>query len=316
MHYRVLRCQMSFFDASRVLTQSQRDRLAYVDLCLRFLGVAGRQDVARRFGIKTAAASRDLATYRELAPVNLTYDTRSKVYLRAEGFRGLFTFPERRVLEWLAYGYGDEEPLQSRGPLVHEAVRMPAKIDLDLVSVLTRAIHGGTAVEVSYRSLSTGFSTRQIVPFALCDDGLRWHLRAFCRRTQAFRDFVLTRFVDARFVQGDIAEHERKDADIQWNRITELELVPHPVNVLHPDTIEAEYSMVGGVLRIPARAAMVGYLLRRWNVDCTPNHRLRGAGFQLWLRNRPALYAVTNLELAPGYADDVTAEEVEPRSFR
>jgi hypothetical protein len=88
---------------------------------------------------------------------------------------------------------------------------------------------------------------------------------------------------------------------VQWNRIAEIELVPHPANVQHPDTIEAEYGMENGTLRMRVRAAMAGYLMRRWNVDCTEDHSLKGAEYHLWLRNRQALYGVTNLVLAPGY---------------
>ena len=106
---------------------------------------------------------------------------------------------------------------------------------------------------------------------------------------------------------GPINEHELPAQDIQWNRVTELELVPHPANVQHPDTIEAEYGMEGGVLKVRTRAAMAGYLLRRWNVDCTDDHSLKGGEHHLWLRNRQALYGVTNLVLAPGY--DATSKE-------
>ena len=139
------------------------------------------------------------------------------------------------------------------------------------------------------------------MPFALADSGLRWHLRAFDRRSGEFRDFVLGRFDSASILQGEVADHETHAQDIQWNRITELELVPHPANVQHPDTIEAEYGMEGGVLKVRTRAAMAGYLLRRWNVDCTDDHSLKGGEYHLWLRNRQALYGVANLVLAPGY---------------
>ena len=57
------------------------------------------------------------------------------------------------------------------------------------------------------------------------------------------------------------------------------------------------------MLKVRARAAMAGYLLRRWNVDCTQDHSLKGGEHHLWLRNRPALYGVTNLMLAPGYGE-------------
>ena len=144
-------------------------------------------------------------------------------------------------------------------------------------------------------------TTREIVPFAFADNGQRWHVRGYDRRSGDFRDFALTRIADARFVSGAVKEHETADQDIQWNRVAEIELVPHPANVQHPDTIEAEYGMESGVLRMRVRAAMAGYLMRRWNVDCTEDHSLKGAEFHLWLRNRQALYGVTNLVLAPGY---------------
>lgn len=48
------------------LTQSQRDRLAFVELRVRFIGEMRRQDLVSRFGIQPAAASRDLALYKEL----------------------------------------------------------------------------------------------------------------------------------------------------------------------------------------------------------------------------------------------------------
>lgn len=283
------------------MTQAQRDRLAFVELRLRFVGEIRRQDLVTRFGIQAAAATRDIAQYKELAPGNMEYDTKGKVYVRAAWFRPLFDFPTERILTWLSQGYGDGEPIRWKGIVAQEGTSLPGKIDLEILSVLTRAIHQGAAVEVAYRALSSGLTTREIVPFALADSGLRWHVRAFDRKSSEFRDFVLGRLDAARILPGPVADHEKPDQDIQWNRITELELVPHPANVQHPDTIEAEYGMDNGVLKVRARAAMAGYLLRRWNVDCTEDHSLKGGEYHLWLRNRQALYGITNLELAPGY---------------
>ena len=285
------------------MTQAQRDRLAFVELRLRFVGEIRRQDLVTRFGIQAAAATRDIAQYKEMAPRNMEYDTKGKVYVRGSWFRPLFDFPAERVLTWLSQGYGDGEPIRWKSTVAQEGTSLLGKIDPEILSALTRAIHQGAAVEVAYRALSSGLTTREIVPFALADSGLRWHVRAFDRRSSEFRDFVLGRLDDARIVASAVADHERPDQDIQWNRITELELVPHPANVQHPDTIEAEYGMEGGVLKVRARAAMAGYLLRRWNVDCTEDHSLKGGEHHLWLRNRQALYGVTNLVLAPGYGE-------------
>lgn len=65
------------------MTQAQRDRLAFVELRLRFVGEIRRQDLVTRFGIQAAAATRDIAQYKELAPGNMEYDTKGKVYVRA-----------------------------------------------------------------------------------------------------------------------------------------------------------------------------------------------------------------------------------------
>lgn len=283
------------------MTQSQRDRLAFVELRLRFIGEIRRQDLVARFGIQSAAATRDIGLYKDLGPRNLDYDTKGKVYVRGEWFRPVFDFPAERVLTWLSQGFGDGEPLRLRSLVACEGSALSTNLDLEMLSVLTRAIHKKSAVEISYRALSSGLTTREIVPFALADNGQRWHVRGYDRRSGDFRDFVLTRIADARLLAGTVKEHETADQDIQWNRIAEIELVPHPANVQHPDTIEAEYGMENGVLRMRVRAAMAGYLMRRWNVDCTEDHSLKGAEFHIWLRNRQALYGVTNLVLAPGY---------------
>lgn len=285
------------------MTQAQRDRLAFVELRLQYVGEIRRQDLVTRFDIQAAAATRDIAQYKELAPRNLEYDTRGKLYVRGSWFRPLFDFTAERVLTWLSQGYGDGEPIRWKSPVIQEGTSLPGKIDLKILSTLTRAIHQRAVVEVSYRALSSGLTTREIVPFAIADSGLRWHVRGFDRRSGEFRDFVLGRLEDARILPGEVGDYEMPDQDIQWNRITELELVPHPANVQHPDTVEAEYAMEGGVLKVRARAAMAGYLLRRWNVDCTEDHSLKGGEYHLWLRNRQTLYGVANLMLAPGYGE-------------
>lgn len=283
------------------LSQAQRDRLAFIELRVQFYGEISRQDLVNRFGIQVAAATRDIASYKEIAPWNLSYDAKAKIYVGAESFRPVFVFPVERVLTWLSHGYGDNEPLRFKTPVPCEAPPLLNKPDLDTLAALARAIHRKEAIEIAYRALSSGLTTREIVPFAFADSGQRWHVRAFDRRSNEFRDFVLTRIADARTTKSMVQEHETAPQDHQWNRVIDLELVPHPANVQHPDTIEAEYGMENGILWVRVRAALAAYMLRRWNVDCTNDHRLKGAEYHLWLRNRQALYGATNLVLAPGY---------------
>lgn len=283
------------------LNQAQRDRLAFIDLRVQFLGGIGRQDLVSRFGIQTAAASRDLAQYKAIAPDNLFYDAKLKAYLRREGFRPVFTFPVLRVLNWLCAGYGDGEPMTNRPLVAHATTEFPSHISLDVLATLTRAIHQRVAVHATYRSLQGGLTASSLVPFALVTTGKRWQVRAYDRRRACFADFVLARIESAEIEPGPLGDHEAPEQDLDWMRLAELELVAHPVNVQHPETIEREWGMQGGVLKVRVRAAVAGYLLRDWNVDCSSNHRITGTSCHLWLRNPKVLWGVSNMKFAPGY---------------
>jgi hypothetical protein len=62
-----------------------------------------------------------------------------------------------------------------------------------------------------------------------------------------------------------------------------------------------DYAMEGNAIRMRVRAAVAGYMLLRWSVDCSPDHRLTEEQYRLWLADPLALYGVENAKLAPGY---------------
>jgi hypothetical protein len=59
--------------------------------------------------------------------------------------------------------------------------------------------------------------------------------------------------------------------------------------------------MPDGALRIRVRAAVAGYILLRWSVDCSSDHRLKDEQYRLWLSDPLVLHGVENAKLAPGY---------------
>ncbi len=283
------------------LTQPQRDRLAFVELRVRFIGEIRRQDLVTRFGIQSAAATRDLALYKELAPGNIDYDSKGKSYVLGPTFRPVFDSPPDRVLSWLTQGFGDGEPVRLKAWIASETPSRLTQPNLDVLASVTRAIHQECPLAIEYHSITSGRTDREIVPFALLDNGSRWHVRAFDRKSQEFRDFAITRIRKPVVMKGaEVQSHERSDQDIQWTRIVELELVPHP-DQPRPEITEMDYSMDSGVLRMKLRAATAGYILRQWCVDCSSDHSLRGHEYRLWLKDHLALYGVKNALLAPGY---------------
>jgi hypothetical protein len=285
------------------VSQTQRERLFHIDFRLYFLGSVNRSDLVSRFGIKAAAATRDLSLYKELAPGNLEYDTTAKTYIQRQGFRPLFEYSSNQALAALRYGFGDYFVTTNPAFVPVEA---PTQLNIpscDNLACITRAIHNRRAIKLKYHSLSSGLTQREIVPHVLVDNGLRWHVRGFDRKRKKFSDFVINRIEKLNLLHGGnlIIEAETKAADLQWNRIIDLHLVSHP-KLKYPGTIEREYGMVNGKLNIKVRAAVAEYVLRHWNVDCSENHELTGAEYHLWLQNRQALNGVENLILAPGYS--------------
>ena len=288
------------------LPQATRDRIAHIDFTLLFKGEAVRADLVDRFSIAAAQATKDFTMYRELAPSNIEYDQKLKLHKRGEAFESLFDYDVVRTLATISQGYGDGFTGKVKPPLACEAPYHLNKPSLSIVAKVTEAIHKGKALSITYVSLSSGETTREIVPHTLVDNGLRWHVRGFDRKHGEFRDFVLTRIKAAVVLEDStLSEAELETQDRQWNRFVELELVPHP-RIEHSEAIELDYGMTGGVMKVEIRAATTGYLLRLWNVDCSKEALLKTPEFHLWLKNYQTLYGVGNLAIAPGF-DSVTA---------
>jgi hypothetical protein len=281
------------------ISQSQKERLSYIDFVLFFLGQFNRSALESRFGIKQAAATRDIAKYKEIAADNLVYIAAEKRYVVTSNFEPQYNHRPVRILAQLSRGFGG---INNGKNAEYISCELPYRMKYpapSIIAPISRAIYQKKAVAIQYVSTSSGKTNREIVPFALVDNGLRWHVRAFDRKNNRFCDFVLSRIIKSMDSDSEVEHKERKEHDDQWNRMVELRLVPHP-NQIHQETICHDYDMVDGVLSVNVRAAIAGYLLRRLNVDCTEDHSLKSPAYQLWLSNLPTLYGVDTLNIAPG----------------
>ncbi len=280
---------------------AQKQRLAYIDFKLYFTGMVTRSEIVSHFELGLAAATRDLKFYKEQAPENMAYDNVEKKYFITTKFKPVFKHDARRTLIKLANNISDgfdaigetSFPIETPSPL-----NVP---DIDIIAKLSQAIINHKPVSVIYTSLSSGSGSRELVPHSIVDNGLRWHLRAFDRKSKSFRDFVLTRITKITIQAQTPSPEEDKLEDHQWMRMVPLQIVPHPKNVEYPTAIKLDFGMESGVLEVNVRAAMAGYLLRRWNVDCSESGTLVGPEYQLFLRNAQTLYGAENLAIAPGY---------------
>lgn len=269
-----------------------RQRLEYIDIMAYYTGLVSRSDVAEAFGISDAAATKDLKLYNDLAPSNLIYKHSVFGFVPTADFSALFAdLSSARVLAMMARNltvaggpYGDE-PIYG---LSMESLPLPHRLPKpEVLAQITRAIRGHQKLRVNYRSLSDRDSRAQRIlePHSLVNTGLRWHVRAYSEDTYDFRDFVLSRFSDARCLD-ELAESSVQYDD-DWVEMVSLRLQPHPK--LEPQKRESlllDYNANKGEIELHVRRALIGYILQRLTVDTTTDHSLNPQAYQLVLINR------------------------------
>lgn len=291
-------------DAINELSQKQRDRLAYIEFRLWFLGDISRRDLMGRFGIAPAVATRDFTAYREKAPQNIDFEGRRKVYVPSDRFSPVFEHEPERVLSAISRGFGDGDDRIGGGYLPCELPIRLNRPSLNELAVVTRAIHQKQVLRVRYHSLKRGAADREVVPHALVDSGLRWHVRVFDRRTIEFRDLVISRIEAATPIpEGGVLPQEMAEADEDWNRQIDLVLAVHP-RVDRPEIVERDFGMRRGELHVTVRAAVAGYVLQFWNVDCSSDQHLDPSIHRLCLKDIASVKGIKSVEIAPGYFDE------------
>ena len=284
-------------------TQNQRERLNYLEFRVYFTGQISRADLIQRFGISEAAATRDLAIYREEAAGNLEFDTTTKTYRIAKAFSLYYLkdVESKLMLRALVHGLGNDF---GTAPESIVPCELPSRLQTpsaDILAAVSRAICQKMVLRIEYLSDSGNHGPREIVPFSLAGTGLKWMVRAYCRRKGIFCHFILNRIRSAEVLwDSKPKEDETKENDDEWNRMLKLELIPHPAASAEKMAMtEQEFQMINGLHVLRVRAALAGFVLRLWSVDCSDEQRL--TMLPLCLRNKLVLHDVDNAILAPGY---------------
>ncbi|MBG5921108.1 WYL domain-containing protein [Providencia stuartii] len=287
-------------------SHAQRERLAFIDFCLQYHGSVGRSELMAHFGTAVASSTRDFTLYRELAHENLILRHENKRYYRTDTYQPLFYHEPHAALKTLIYGFGDGLSVTSDQSGFCEDAPDLISPPQNILATISRAISQEQAVQMTYQSLNSGASDRVVVPHCIINNGQHWHIRGYCRKLGEFRDFVCNRITSVSIDKVHIAKHEQQTSDAEWNEQLTLELIPHPCHS-HPEAIALNFNMSRQnnqpVRQLSIRAARAGYLLRYWNVDCSPDHRLPEQKYHLWLRNHNILEHCANAVLAPGYVD-------------
>jgi len=270
-----------------------RQRLHYIEVMAWYTGVVTRSDVARAFGLSDPAATKDLKLYNDLAPGNLVYNHSVFGFVPGPGFGAIFAdLSPAAVLPVIAANLavaGGPYGAELIYGLPTAALPLPARLpSQQTLAQITRAIHGKRKLRVAYRSLSDRDppdTTRILEPHSLVNTGLRWHIRAYNEASCDFRDFVLSRIVEAECLDTAAASNMQYDDD--WVESVSLQLAPHSgLDAAQRESLLLDYGARGNLIEVNVRRALLGYVLQRLNVDTTPDHGMNPNACQLMLLNR------------------------------
>lgn len=225
------------------------------------------------FGIGRQQASADINAYLSgMGKGNLEYDRVLKGYIPSADFHPqVTTGTADEYLHALARNNDLSqtfETLQLQTPNT-EVLQLPIRdVKPALVRALVQAARTGKRLEVEYASLENPVPEGRIIaPHTLVYTGLRWHVRAWCEKNQAYRDFVLSRFRGTPEILNEVSEQSLQ-RDERWNKRVTVRIKPD--SRLTPDQrkiIAQDYGMNRQVLRIETRMALVQYLLNLLRLD-------------------------------------------------
>lgn len=248
-------------------------RLEFIDFRLFWDGGINRSELIEQFGISVPQASKDLSMYEASAPGNLVYDKRAKRYFSSPQFRPRFFEPnaDRYLTQLRSIADRTVQPEDTWLSQIPEAESMPIphrRVNVDVLRRVLDAIRKQKSVRVLYQSMNTAKPEplwRWISPHALGNDGLRWHVRAFCHMDQRFKDFLLSRCLSA---DGEQDGGIPANRDTSWNEVFSVVLVPNPLLSANQQTIIAQdYCMEGGQIAIPIRKSLLYYFRKRLRLD-------------------------------------------------
>ena len=233
-----------------------RLRLQWMDDRLWWVGSLNRSDLVLRFGISPPQATNDFSLYQNLAPTNIKYDPKKKLYVCGNDFVPLF--PKNHE-QWLKNSMAEDEALQTIKMI--EVGSLKRGISPDVVQFISRSTRNKVPLRITYQSMkSTEPEERVISPHAIVETEIRWHIRAWDEKRQKFLDLVPSRILNAIPEPSVVWVHQERDE--QWYKLVDIILVPSQnLSENQRRIAETDYGMTNGQRIIKARACLVYYQL-------------------------------------------------------
>lgn len=227
--------------------------------------------------ISRAQASKDINAYITDHPDHLFYDKSARTYVIGAAFKAHYAVIDpAEYLDSLA-SLSKGAPIPNADWIVERpemlCLSLPARgLDASVVRTVAQACTHRQRLKIRYQSMSSADpAVRQIEPHALAHDGFRWHVRAFCLKDEVFKDFVLSRMLDA---TPDCAATYDQGQDTDWSETIILRISAHPdLSAGQKRVVELDYGMTDGIAELAVRKSLLFYNLKRLGLDTSPATR-------------------------------------------
>jgi len=207
-------------------------RFGWIEASLRYVGEFDKKAYAARFRLGAPQISLDQREFLEawheeidrreldrdivLQPDHLVIEKGRLVIRHALPIDPVFDVPT--MTDWLR-----------SSAIPFREVQAFRRVDPEprLLRLICDAIRNRWSVRIDYVSLTSGRSSRFISPHALVDSAGRLHVRAFDHLRNEHRDFVLSRIVDIRVLQG-APDYIGAEMDRAWEEEEVLRITVNP----------------------------------------------------------------------------------------
>ena len=246
------------------------------------------------FGITRQQASSDINRYNsQFNPDSLVHSPALKGYVPSAGFRPVLTSGHINEYMGLIASQGSEpmaQVLETHASVA--SVQLPDRaIRPEVIREVIKACRGAGSLSIVYASMSSPqLHERMISPHTLVYTGFRWHVRAYCHKRQAFRDFLLSR-ID-RTPKPSLESSPAADIDALWQEQITLTLIPNTrLTVAQQALTERDFGMPDGRLQLTVRKALAHYTMQRYQAAITEQEadRVREHPLQLLPADRVKL---------------------------
>lgn len=225
-------------------------RYAFLETRVYWAGGVTAGELGAAFGISRQSAQAVISEYDRLMPGNIEYNGSLRRHVVQPGFRpGFIREGSGAFLDYLRgqglIGRYLEELEWSEIPFYDADRATRPRLNDEMVREALMGLYRQRTVTIKYRSKQRT-TLRTISPHHLVFAANRYHLRAYCRLTDDFRDFALSRILWAAVGdEGWVSDEE----DVEWHTFVEIAFRIHPgLPEETQDALRRDYGLESGDL--------------------------------------------------------------------